>query len=163
MIDDESAEETAEEPPLMDTFVDPHLANCKLAYDLGFVPVLYEVMCTAREFNVPMPNWAMDAMVNRMENALLERKMSTRIRKLRAEMKHFERWLKVRNARDKGDIKSEESYEQAMEESADEGDAVDIETIKASYKRIEERMQKPGDEGHIYWALERVQSRLRGL
>jgi len=153
----------AAEPPLIDTGVDTLLADCKAAYDLGFVPAIYEAVATAREHGKSEPSWTVDAMVEILGEVILTRKRSGRLSKFQSELKHFKRWSTVLTAQVTDDLNLEKGYVAARELLSDEGDTVDIETIRTSYKRIQKRMLKAGNEDRIYEVLLRAQDRLHDL
>ncbi|MEJ2122046.1 MAG: hypothetical protein P8Z76_15345 [Alphaproteobacteria bacterium] len=153
-------ERPVETPPLMDSGLDSLLADCKAVYGQGYVPALQEAICTVREHKYSVPNWVWDAVLEILGDVLNEKKKSGRIRQLRSELKHYKRWLRVVDAQVGGDLTLEKSYETALDQSATEGDAVDIETIKKSYKRVYQRLKK---DRSIYRLLDRIRARSGGL
>lgn len=156
-------EEPTMEPPLIDTGVDSLLADCKTAYDLGFVPALYEALCTVRQFDLSVPSWALDAVTKILGEVILTRKRSGRLKNLLQELEYYDRWLTVVNAQVTGDLSLEKSYEKASELLAHEGAAIGVEAIKKSYLQIQKRMEESGNKRNIYFILDRVQNRLADL
>ena len=153
----------AAEPPLIDTGVETLLADCKLAYDLGFVPAVYEAVRTARKHGKPEPSWAVDAMVKILEEVLLTRNRSGRVSKFRSELMHFQRWSMVLTAQVTDGLSLEKAYKKVQKLLIAEGNTREINAIKKSYKRIQKRMVKEGDERRIYEVLLRAQDRLLDL
>lgn len=123
----------------------------RIAYEHGNRFALYPIFEFYRLRGGEFPKWVIDGAANELREWLqVPKKISISGPKaddrkmLQTNRKHYRRWLKIKQLRKMG-YKGESLYDLAKQELGTEGDSIDIETIKTSYKKVDKAVPDPNE------------------
>ena len=144
--------EFPEFPGLIDTGVTRLIESCRAAYPSVGVLAALEAANTAAYHNAPQPKWAADAMT---KHVLKTSKADIMLR-VKALIRDYDQWDKVFIGQLHGLGSNEKCIENAVELLANEGKAVDFETVRKSYYRVQKILKSSNNQRAVFWISDRI-------